>query len=258
MTKVVMVEGVSLFAQYLIQQLRQGSCEVFVLYDRTSTIQREPNVKYQAIDYMDLTHWKQVIDDETVVILNVLPEMFGDGLWHGDIKALKAVIAFFVHQVQPAQVIEAEALIPDSYSYRKRAASLQAIPLSKELSPSALLTNYARYLKQLTFKMIDVHEQSEYYGIHLRGFKRPLIAMHKVEMEGIEGIHLRLLPESILAKGVQDDGAFYFVKDKDKLYTFLLHFTPTLPWPLYRISQAIVHEWVMKGFKRYLHKRYKG
>src|SRR5690606_5395125 len=47
---------------------------------------------------------------------------------------------------------------------------------------------------------------------------------------------------------------FRMTQDKKAILTMIYHYKPRLPWPLYRMSQAIIHVFVMNAFGRYLEK----
>ena len=59
-----------------------------------------------------------------------------------------------------------------------------------------------------------------------------------------------------LAGSVAGTGQFEFrvvqTKSGPALFTNLMGFVPALPWPLYRMGQALVHPWVMARFGRWL------
>ena len=58
----------------------------------------------------------------------------------------------------------------------------------------------------------------------------------------------------LVRRGVDAPGRLEFreILDRRSVLAAVHDFTPSLPWGLYKYSQALVHLWVMKGFARHL------
>ncbi|WP_142402079.1 hypothetical protein [Staphylococcus nepalensis] len=65
------------------------------------------------------------------------------------------------------------------------------------------------------------------------------------------GVKLTLQANSLLYQPKSNASVFYFIQKQQSLYTCLTHFTPHLPWRIYQSTQAVIHEWVMRGFRSY-------
>lgn len=250
MTRIVLVEDVSLTAQYLLDILDPTLFEVVVLYDPTRQPNIHANVHYQAIDYLDLTQWQTYIKHEDIVLMNALPDMFNDGLWHGNIDKLRQLIKTFIVDAAPLEVIEYHDVIPDEKIQTKQAASFQDMTVPKGYTVHQSLNAYAYYLKNMSLGLIQVKGQPEHFDIHLLNIKHPLIAMKQVPVR--QGIKLTLQSNSWLYQPKGKAASFYFIQTQQTLYTCLVHFTSRLPWFIYQKTQAVIHEWVMRGFGSYL------
>lgn len=250
MTRIVLVEDVSLTAQYLLDILDPTLYEVVVLYDQNRQPNIHANVHYQAIDYLDLGHWQTYINQADIVLMNALPDMFKDGLWQGNIDALRQLIKTFIVDAAPLEVIEYQDVVTDENIQTKQAASFQGMSVPNAYTVHQSLNAYARYLKKMSLGVIQVKGQPECFDIHLLNMKRPLIAMKQVMLD--HGVKLTLQSNSLLYQPKGKAASFYFIQTQQTLYTCLVHFTPRLPWLMYQKTQAVIHEWVMRGFGSYL------
>ncbi|MHD0396849.1 hypothetical protein ACY2DA_03060 [Staphylococcus simulans] len=250
MTRMVVVEDISLTATYLLDTLTTMSYEVVVLHDSTRQPVRRPEVTYQPIDYLNRSHWQAYIEKDDIVLMNALPEMFGDGLWQGDMHDLRQLIKDFVWTAKPIKVIEYVDVIAKQETKTKQALSLQQMSVPLGYTVEQCITAYAQYLKKISLGLIQVTGQPERFDIQLCKMKRPLIAMNQASVT--HDMKLAIQPNSLLYQPNKNGSSFYFIHSGTSLYTCLTHFTPSLPWLIYRASQAVIHDWVMRGFRRYL------
>ncbi|MCD8509516.1 MAG: hypothetical protein LRY73_06280 [Bacillus sp. (in: Bacteria)] len=109
-------------------------------------------------------------------------------------------------------------------------------------------------------KLIAIKAEGEKYPFRIIGLASPLLVLqkqmtfhHHIGEYAINGGWLN--KESGLSEGT---GRFWFVVSPDEkyLYTALIHFKPRLPWPLYSLTQAPIHEFVMERFARQFQNRF--
>lgn len=250
MTRLVIVEDVSLTAKYILETIDTTQYEIVVLYDANREPDKQSGLSYQVMDYLDLSHWQKYIEKEDIVLMNALPEMFGGGLWHGKSQVLRQLIKDYVYAAEPIEVIEYDDVIAYKKVKTKQAASLQCMSLPQDYTVHQSIVAYAHYLKKMSLGLIQVEGQPERFDIHLLNMKRPLIAMKQINLT--EGIKLTLQSNSLLYQSKNNTSSFYFIHSGQALYTCLAHFTPRLSWRIYKYTQAVIHEWVMRGFRSYL------
>lgn len=257
MQRVILTEGITDFSQMLINTLSEQPIEVIVLHDRTSKQMYHTNVTYQSIDYLNIESWQQIIRKDDIIIVNMIPEMLNSKLWHGTKEALHKMLIAIIKTIHPKLCIDVTFKVtseimhlPDGY----HASSIQSTQLKKSYSLKQLLLMYAEYLNQKSRGLIKVQGLPNRYDISFKYLKWPLIAMRPIKDDRLERIHLELLPNGLLYRDHQKAKAsFIFSKDNEfELQILLHHFTPRLPWIIYQYTQAVIHEWVMKDFIRWL------
>ncbi|ADU30426.1 hypothetical protein [Evansella cellulosilytica] len=110
------------------------------------------------------------------------------------------------------------------------------------------------------FRGIIVKESFPYYSFHFRPIKYPLLVFKFNKTIHHSSItELKIIGGILKKKGkssVRNNGRFLFVvsPNKRELYTAIIHFCPALPWSIYRMSQSLLHRFVMYCFKRYIEK----
>lgn len=85
----------------------------------------------------------------------------------------------------------------------------------------------------------------------------PLLVLMYSEADSMPGCEVYRITGGILANRKETEkytGRLEFreIVGTGEIITAIHHFVPRLPWPLYRLTQAIVHLWVMERFGRYL------
>lgn len=142
---------------------------------------------------------------------------------------------------------------------KKTVTSIQKIPTTVEKPAFFWVKNYFSWLESFTLKIIKIKENNNTYSFCVRGLKKPLLTLQKNEKINNQEMVELIISGGFLNKerGKQNPtGRFWFVTapEEKTLYTALVHFKPTLTWPLYLISQGIIHQIVMFFFKKHLGK----
>ena len=100
---------------------------------------------------------------------------------------------------------------------------------------------------------IKVHSEPDQVCFYLWGFSTPLLQLTRYHYASGEDRQVLFVTGGSLAR-TETTGRLEFrqVLDEQTLLVGLVDFEPTLPWWLYRITQAIAHRLVMGKFKRHL------
>lgn len=135
-----------------------------------------------------------------------------------------------------------------------RVYSFQQLERVKIQSANEAIHSYARYLQRLTLGLVTVDTRYPRYDICLLN-RLPLIKMAQRMVTPTE-VHLSIvggaLARTLLSHAPEPQFIFKINQTRGTLLTALIHFRPRLPWLVYRLTQAPLHQWVMRGFGRIL------
>ncbi|WP_096188954.1 hypothetical protein [Evansella halocellulosilytica] len=131
--------------------------------------------------------------------------------------------------------------------------SIQKIKVKNDLTAEQMSKQYFSWLELFT-KLIYIDESDGEYSFKVRFAQTALLQLK----ENSAFRHDPLTAEFIINGGVLNkdrsltmkNGRFWFLlsPDRSNLYTALVHFRPSLPWPVYLRSQSPIHAFVMKRF----------
>lgn len=141
-----------------------------------------------------------------------------------------------------------------SHKSMHRVYSFQQLERVKIQSANEAVQSYARYLNRLTFGLITVDMRYPRYDIRLLN-SLPLIKMTQRVVTPTEvrlSIIGGMLAGAVPSHDPQPQFIFKINQTRGTLLTALIHFRPRLPWLIYRLTQAPLHQWVMRGFGRIL------
>jgi uncharacterized protein YbjT (DUF2867 family) len=134
--------------------------------------------------------------------------------------------------------------------------SVQRLPLPEGWTAEAVAWEYLRWLPRFLRPLLRVEtEPSGRCRFFLWPFRRCLLELTLDGRSSTEGRHLFTLTGGRLVDTAsRPPGRLEFVEmlGKPWVVAAVHDFTPTLPWYLYKLSQAPVHLWVMHAFGRHL------
>ncbi len=145
--------------------------------------------------------------------------------------------------------------------------SIQRLPLPAGKSAAWLADEYFRWLPNFLRPLILVHRPDEGAGsdavqdvwIFRFGFMRtPLLRLWHSRERSTEDRHLFYIRGGLLAGKNQSANArleFREVLNREASLAAIHQYAPSIPWLIYTYSQALLHLWVMNGFRRHLLKR---
>lgn len=136
-----------------------------------------------------------------------------------------------------------------------RVVSVQRMKLPSAKSAEWVAQEYMRWLPQSFFGggPIKIQLQSDQVKFYLWGWSKPLLELYLNHQVSNADRQVLLVKGGLLAKpGTTGRLEFRQVLDSNTLLIGLVDFEPTLPWWLYRMTQALAHRMVMARFSRHL------
>ena len=133
--------------------------------------------------------------------------------------------------------------------------SIQRLPELQDLTSFVIAKEYMTWLPQFFKFFIKVNVSNEKAKFKCLGMT--LLELSHITERSNDDRDLFFITGGILCKR-RDHGWLEFrqVNQKKWTLTAIHEFVPTLPWWIYRFTQALIHEWVMKKFGQYLDKKY--
>lgn len=131
-----------------------------------------------------------------------------------------------------------------AFSHRsKKYCSIQLLQTNQ--SPLDLARTYFQWLEKSSKKIITAKEIGEKWALCFLHF--PLLTLKLVGNHETKATFK--VVGGALAKQ-EDQGTFTFIHSTEGTIVALEHFSPRLPWWLYFITQAPIHEFVMVQFQK--------
>lgn len=135
----------------------------------------------------------------------------------------------------------------------KSVRSIQRLPNPHHYKNEIISKKYVSWLpKKLKF-FITVKENENIVTFHLMNFSAPLLTLKKIkERDEVDRVKFHIIG-GLLSK-TRDTGWLEFRQVANGRFTLssIHEFFPSLPWYIYKFTQAPVHAWVMKSFGNYL------
>ena len=138
---------------------------------------------------------------------------------------------------------------------QKSVRSIQRLPWVSQCDSQWISTEYMRWLPQLFRSLIQVrtHEETGMVRFHVAGVARPLLEL-KLVHDGNEHRRTKFHIVGGLLSATSNTGWLEFRQVQNGKYTLsaIHEFVPSLPWLVYRCTQAPIHAWVMSRFAAHL------
>ncbi len=137
---------------------------------------------------------------------------------------------------------------------RNTVRSVQRLPNPKSRSAIWVARRYQSWLPRFFRYLIQVRQEGE-TSIFKLG-KLELLRLQFIKDRSDKNRQLFFITGGLLVKR-KDYGWLEFRSILDGRYTIaaIHEYVPTLPWPIYLVSQSVVHLWVMRQFSKYLSKQ---
>jgi uncharacterized protein YbjT (DUF2867 family) len=132
--------------------------------------------------------------------------------------------------------------------------SVQRMTLPADKNAEWAAKEYVGWLPRGLAGLIRVeHDDDRSARFHLRGLGAPLLVLTYAPDRSTPDRQLFFVTDGLLvARGSRGRFELRQVLDGSTLFTAIFDFAPSLPWWLYRATQARFHAWVMASFARHL------
>ncbi|MEL6544803.1 MAG: nucleoside-diphosphate sugar epimerase, partial [Myxococcota bacterium] len=133
--------------------------------------------------------------------------------------------------------------------------SVQRLPLPSERDARWVAQEYVRWLPGFVWPFLRCETTEDgVCGFYVRGTRIRLLELTLSDQHSYQGRELFHITGGLLLRKGEARGRFEFreVLDRKSVLAAIHDFTPTLPWHLYNLTQAVAHLWVMRGFGRHL------
>lgn len=143
------------------------------------------------------------------------------------------------------------------YQASRTVRSVQRLPLPAGSDARWVARRYPVWLKRFLrpFLKVDL-DRSGRTRIGLRFMQRPLLELNFAESRSAADRQLFYISGGLLARsGGRDRLEFRETPDGASILAAIHDFEPALPWPIYNLTQARAHLFVMHSFARYLGRR---
>lgn len=135
-------------------------------------------------------------------------------------------------------------------SKNKTYYSIQLINTKQSWTAEKLASYYFSWLETRFFKLINVSKIEN--KLSIRFLNKPLLELTLHNQS--EGCYQYFVTGGLLAKKTES-ASFTFYTTNSRAMISLDQFSPTLPWFIYRLTQAPIHEIVMWRFQKKLQER---
>jgi nucleoside-diphosphate-sugar epimerase len=139
------------------------------------------------------------------------------------------------------------------FDLKKTVRSIQRLENPKKLTESKVSDAYIEWLPNHLHHLINVLSEGSKISFFLKGVKTPLLILDRVnKQDSLERIKFHIIG-GLLSK-TKDTGwlEFRIIANGEYTLASINEFIPSLPWYLYKYTQAPFHAFVMKSFSRYL------
>jgi uncharacterized protein YbjT (DUF2867 family) len=147
---------------------------------------------------------------------------------------------------------------PSAYSYKgmtndSKVRSVQRVTTLFRSDAKTIAELYFKWLGSFFKKVITVHHQGNFYNVNFCLFKKPLLVFEYSESRSFEGRELYYIRSGLLVSESKR-ARLEFRDIYQGLYKIIaIHdYRPSLPWYIYKYTQAIIHLFVMRSFGKYL------
>jgi hypothetical protein len=143
---------------------------------------------------------------------------------------------------------------PDRASGRRSdVRSVQRLPLPPGRDAAWVAFEYMRWLPEGFRPFVRVEVDGHTCRFYSLGLAKPLLVLELAPLRSGKDRQLFYITKGLLASG-RGRGRLEFREVLDRRYIIaaIHEFEPTLPWYIYRSSQAYAHLWVMWRFRRHL------
>lgn len=157
----------------------------------------------------------------------------------------------YVDQLKPNNdvKINKDGLVATSQNAKKY-WSIQLLKDQDFKDPLEVAQNYFQWLAQASMNVIKVTCENHTYKLYIHLLPTPVLILTLSNLSNDKAVYN--VTGGLLAKKNQA-GTFVFSRSIEKKQDYVIaleQFEPKLPWLLYRVTQAPIHEWVMAKYQQ--------
>ncbi len=176
-------------------------------------------------------------------------------LYPHPIDSLSTALTKCLEKISPT--LRITTLARQSIANRKSdVRSIQRLPLPADVSARWVANEYFLWLPQLLKPWIQLEiSRDGTWNFRLPFFSNPLLILKESEQtETSESPVYRILGGLLVSKNNNASARLQFhgVESEDCVIAAIHDFHPSLPWIIYRYTQALIHLWVMSRFRKHL------
>ena len=136
--------------------------------------------------------------------------------------------------------------------------SIQRLPSVPSMNCDEIAREFENWMPNTFWGLIKVHADEGFVKVSLRGVSRPLLILKPILSKPDQRRTKYHIVGGLLSKR-SDCGWLEFRQIADKKFTLVSinEFVPTLPWYVYRFTQAVLHKWTMTSFAQHLERSLK-
>lgn len=137
---------------------------------------------------------------------------------------------------------------------QKHVRSIQRLNLPSGWNAEDVAREYAHWLPGLLKHLVKAELQGITISCHVPWLQIDLLRLRYSDTRSSESRCLLYIVGGILVGKKSKRGRLEFrtLPHKNEILIAIHDYIPSLPWPVYRFTQAIVHNWVMSCFARHL------
>ena len=143
-----------------------------------------------------------------------------------------------------------------SYKSENNVRSIQRLANNKGLTENQVSEEYIKWLPRFFKYLITAKRDGDKVCFYATFFKHPLLVLQKIEESGnLNRVKFHIIGGFLVKR--KDTGWLEFRDVSSGRYTLasINNFIPSLPWYIYRYTQAIAHSYVMDKFSSHLNKK---
>lgn len=137
--------------------------------------------------------------------------------------------------------------------------SIQRLPRPNHWSANDVMSEYLRWLPKIVQPLIRIQSpHTNTYDLQLRGLNKSLLTLQFVPARSDQHRSLMFITGGLLNSahsGPQGRLEFRVIEKQGIILAAVLDFTPSLPWYIYKVTQALCHIAVMRLFAWHLKNR---
>ncbi|OIJ18971.1 hypothetical protein BKP45_14695 [Anaerobacillus alkalidiazotrophicus] len=130
----------------------------------------------------------------------------------------------------------------------KRYWSIQILNIHNRKKPSYMVGSYFQWLATESKNIISVSFQDKSYSLYVKFLKTPVLIL-TIQTTTNQKVVLHVTGGLLAKKNQIGTFTFLMTEKGERFIVALERFEPSLPWWVYRITQAPIHEFVMKRFQ---------